>query len=189
MAGDLRQAGGTLVNHIAKWDGAQWAPLADGTDNDIFAVAVYQDRLFAGGFFSAASNVPGTACLALWDGTAWMATGSPLTQCYVRSFAVDGSLLIVGGVFVLPGESTGTYVAVWDGEQFRASAAANQFLPGSTAFTLLPTPDGVYAGGVFTSSADGTESNIIVNRNGTWVLCGTADVRTAYANTFAQYDF
>ena len=192
VGGDIRQAGGTSVSHIAKWDGVQWTALDDGTDNDIFAVTVYQDRLVAGGFFASASGVPGTACLAFWDGAAWSGASSPLTgECGLFSFAVDGSLLIVGGRFILPGESTATCIATWDGERFRASVAVNQYTYNTIVLALLATGDGMFAAGTFNSTADASVANIIVNSNGTWTQRGTAEARLGdtYAYAFAGFDF
>ena len=51
-----------LVNHIAKWDGNAWSSLGVGTDDGVYALSVFDDRigraLYAGGWFDNAGDRP-----------------------------------------------------------------------------------------------------------------------------------
>ncbi|HEU5396759.1 MAG TPA: hypothetical protein VFV81_06305, partial [Verrucomicrobiae bacterium] len=80
-AGNMSQAGGVGVSHIAGWDGTNWFALGGKTSKGLshfigVAQGLYCDgtNLFAGGFFTegGATIVNGTA---RWDGTNWYSLG------------------------------------------------------------------------------------------------------------------
>ena len=43
---------------IASWEGASWAPLGSGINDEVFALTVHDSKLFAGGFFTEAGGAP-----------------------------------------------------------------------------------------------------------------------------------
>src|SRR3954464_15274206 len=74
-AGHFFNCGGVPVNHIAKWDGSNWSALGNGTDLDVYSVAIYNGELYiAGQFFTADGN----SCnkIARWDGTTFQPMGA-----------------------------------------------------------------------------------------------------------------
>jgi hypothetical protein len=44
------------ANHVAKWDGANWAPLGDGMDGPAYVLTAYDNELIAGGSFTTAGS-------------------------------------------------------------------------------------------------------------------------------------
>ncbi|HEV8111448.1 MAG TPA: hypothetical protein VGR31_01605 [Planctomycetota bacterium] len=124
VAGTFTQAGGVAANHIAKWDGTSWSPLA-GTNGSIFEFIVFDDgsgpALYAGGVFSTAGGLPANN-IAKWDGTAWSALGTGLeSDMYpsVGALAVyddgTGPALYAAGEFTTAGGAPATNIAKWDG--------------------------------------------------------------------------
>src|SRR5262245_61564144 len=74
-----RAAGRAAVNRVAKWDGANWSALGSGMDQDVEALAVYDDgggaALCAGGRVTVAGGVAVNR-VAKWDGSSWSALGN-----------------------------------------------------------------------------------------------------------------
>ena len=49
-------AGGNPANYIAQWNGSSWSPLGSGMDDQVFALAVADGTLYAGGQFMTAGT-------------------------------------------------------------------------------------------------------------------------------------
>jgi hypothetical protein len=91
-------AGGVTANRIARWDGAHWHPLGNGTggtvDPDVLALAFGPDgSLYAGGGFSTAGDKSSSA-IAQWNGEA-------VRRCdFNNSGVVDvGDIMIVAALW------------------------------------------------------------------------------------------
>ena len=60
-AGLFTQVGSISANHIARWDGTEWAGMGQGRNNVVFALQVWNppgptpESLFIGGQFTAAA--------------------------------------------------------------------------------------------------------------------------------------
>ncbi|MEO8591067.1 MAG: T9SS type A sorting domain-containing protein [Flavobacteriales bacterium] len=61
---------GVEYNYIMRWDGTDWHPLGDGMDGPVHTLRVFDDGLYAAGWFSFADTVSANG-LARWDGTQW----------------------------------------------------------------------------------------------------------------------
>jgi hypothetical protein len=141
-AGDFTMIGGIAANHIARWDGATWAPLGDGLKKDDpnsgrakAMIAFDEDgegplnaALFVGGMFSGAGGIT-TSGIARWDGTQWSDVGGGFAGNYLTAvyalavFDEDGAgpgapALIAGGSFVAAGGSPALNLARWDGQEW-----------------------------------------------------------------------
>ena len=195
-AGGLFQsAGGAPVNHIARWDGGSWLPLAGpggvGVDNEVYALAVYDDGggpdLYAGGMFLTAGGVTVNR-VARWDGSSWSALTGPSgtgTSGTVTALAVwddgGGPALYVGGSFVAAGGTTVNSVARWDGVAWSAlvGPAATGVGSGVKALTVHDLGDGprLFVGGSF-SYAGGLEVEGLAQWDGwSWSpVAGTSGV-------------
>jgi hypothetical protein len=84
VAGYFQTAGGITANSIAKWNGSTWSAVGLGVSNgggggSITSLAVYNDRLYACGFFTNAGT-DSALSIARWDGTTW----SSLPNVYSR---------------------------------------------------------------------------------------------------------
>jgi trimeric autotransporter adhesin len=123
VGGTFTNAGGFALPQelrIAKWDGASWSALGSGMNNQVTALAVFDDgtgeALHAGGLFTTAGGIPAQH-VARWDGSSWSSLGSGATSG-VKALSVvdDGSgpalLACSSGFFVDSGDK---YLAKWIG--------------------------------------------------------------------------
>lgn len=122
--GSLSVEGAEPSANIARWDGAKWRPLGQGTTQDtvagrVHALAVYEGDLIAGGAITSAGGNP-VKRIARWDGVQWqdMAGGveSPYGRATVNALLVANDELIVGGAFNRAGGLQTNGIARWNGE-------------------------------------------------------------------------
>lgn len=153
-----------------------WYPLSVGMNSDIFAVAVYNGQLIAGGIFDSAG---GEACskIARWDGTKWWALGSGTSGGFynlgvVRALTVFNGELIVGGYFALAGGNPAVGIAKWNGSTWSAlSSGMGGVYPHVEA--LIAFDNQLIATGTF-SIAGGSQVNGIARWDGSnWLQMGS----------------
>ncbi len=167
------------VNYIARYRGAQWAPLGEGLDNEVLALAVYDDgggpALYATGEFTNAGEDL-LERIARWDGSSWSQVGNGLSRTG-RALAVwdDGNgpaLYVAGDLRTVQGDP-GNGVLRWDGTSFAALGGGLTF--GVHALTVFDDGNGpaLYAGGNF-QTADGASANRVARWNGrAWTPLGS----------------
>jgi len=155
--GNFTMAGGSVVNHIAKWDGSAWSALGSGLSGGVegvFALAVSGSDLYVGGDFSDAGGVSANN-IAKWSvsESAWSPLGSGLSGGGLRglvfTLAVSGSSLYVGGTFTTAGGSPAYQMAKWNG-----SAWSSEFglaLQGSVRAVAVSGTD-LFIGGGFSTA-------------------------------------
>jgi hypothetical protein len=153
------------------------------------------ERLVAAGFFDTAGSVPGTASLAMWNGTTWEAMGTTwtgTTRGSIWSMAVWNGRLYVGGSVVNSqpspappgtgypiGGAAWQGVASWDGQNWR-SDASSVVNPGGTtpvvnAMAVFNDGSGeaLYVAGRFTAIDGVPGTSLIARWNGTsWSSVG-----------------
>ena len=128
--GEFTAAGSnTNIAYVAELVGTNWVALGSGVTNIVRALAVWNGKLLVGGDFTQAGGNTNASGIALWDGASWSSIGSgvatPGTNSVVKSIAVWGNDVFVGGVFnsvqnttnVL--SSTNVAQARWDVDQQR----------------------------------------------------------------------
>jgi hypothetical protein len=101
VGGTFTHIGGKAVWFVARWNGTEWLPMADGMDGPVWALLVDGDVLYAGGSFRLAGHEP-TDGIGVWNGTSWAAVGDrSLTQegHFPRSSLTTLKDLIVGDRF------------------------------------------------------------------------------------------
>ena len=113
IGGAFRLAGDTVVNGIAAWNGAQFAPMGTGVNGTVQAVASWDGKVVVGGLITSAGGVPVTN-VAQWDGTAWTSLGAGLSGGAVRTFCIVGDVLYAGGDFTMSGYAYVYSVAAWN---------------------------------------------------------------------------
>lgn len=124
--GGFANAGSTVVNSIAHWDGRNWSALGEGLNNDGKALAHFDDGagegpvLFVGGAFN--SKGPGQSDpLARWNGVRWSFPSGPFdgTAFSLAVFENDriaaSPLLIVGGDLEMSASGEHVSIVAWDG--------------------------------------------------------------------------
>jgi hypothetical protein len=175
VGGRFTHSGSQVLNHIARWDGANWQPLAsggqigvgDGIDPDGTAVRAlfeYNGHLIVGGNFTTAGGQV-VNHLARWDGTSWLPFPpgvSPDSNGVATITAFNGDL-IIGGNFGAIGGLTVNRVARWDGENWHAMSSGGQTGVGGGGNWVIAsaTFDGsLYIGGRFASAGGETMNSI-----------------------------
>ncbi|MFN0242402.1 MAG: hypothetical protein ACKVWV_05865 [Planctomycetota bacterium] len=187
LGGLLLTAGGTVVSHVARWNGTTWSSLGTGiggpiSSRGVSAFAQFDDgagdALFVSGTFESADGV---SCrnIARWDGSAWSPLGSGITGGVgtgVVALVVfdDGSgpALYAGGTFNTAGGTAAANVARWDGSNWSALGSGTN----GAVYTLAVFDGGsgpaLYAGGRFTV-AGGVTTGYVARWNGTsWSAVG-----------------
>ena len=155
--------GGTvLVKNLAKWDGTSWYDVGGGVSmgsnftTSVYALAARGNQLIVGGNFTMAGSIPANN-IAIWNGTQWSTFGDGINGP-VRDILVSGSDIYVGGQFTEAGGNSAYSIARWDGTSWHQLGSginqSNNFTAIATVYSLLASPDGLYAGGQFTHAGD-----------------------------------
>jgi hypothetical protein len=159
---------------VARWDGTNWAGLigpglpdpTPPSSDTVFALAMFNGELIAGGDFGRLNSLNASTYAARWDGTTWRPLGDGLGGGFRGFFGgVFGSVsrlaewqgkLYLGGIFTFPSGG----VAGWDG--------TNTFpLPGlvdpdrersPVVGSLVPVGDQLVAVGSFFIRGEGTNT-------------------------------
>lgn len=162
-----------------------WSALDGGVSNDVYALAVHNDTLYAAGAFTAAGSADSVVNnIAMWDGSSWHSLGGGMNGV-VNSIAFIGDSLYVGGNFTEAGGDSAYYFAYWDGRNWFEAFGGTSY----PVNCLLSSHDSLFVGGNFNyvggqSSATGQLAlGIAMLQNGTWTTFGGG----CYASTLAIY--
>jgi hypothetical protein len=168
VGGRFATVGNMLANHIARWDGTNWAALAHtGLDNDVYALTVSGNNLFVGGNFSrtadsAVTNLNNIARYDLSNNT-WAALAHNGLNSYVYTLAVSGNTLFVGGFdFTQTADGAVTNlnrIARYDIVNNAWAPLAHNGLNGAV-YTLAVSGNNLFVGGGYTQTADGAVTNL-----------------------------
>jgi hypothetical protein len=122
--GNFSEAGGTLVNKIARLDGSQWGALSDSGGNVGLAFAgdallVSGSEIIVGGTFDDGTGVfrPG---VQRFTGSEWLPVGSNQPSGPVNALGVFNGDLVAGGSFSLVGSDSARGLARLDGSEWVA---------------------------------------------------------------------
>jgi hypothetical protein len=175
IGGAFSNLGDANGDRIVKWDGSSLSSLGTGMNNSVWALAIDPDTgyLYAGGIFTLAGGVDGTALIAYWDGTAWnpLNTGLGTLTEYVQTlkFGPDGNLYI-GGSFT---DTAYPYICYWDGSSFNPVGTAGDINGTVQAIEFNNTGE-LIVSGLFTNVASIADADYIAKFNGTsWFPIGT----------------
>ncbi|HYE63667.1 MAG TPA: hypothetical protein VD997_16875 [Phycisphaerales bacterium] len=107
FAGEFTQAGNAPISGVVGWDGQDWVALAPNATNVLKVVAT-------GAGLAVRGSVAGIPTpLALWDGEAWNAVGTPTDIITDLGTDGEGNLIGAGQLWLPDGSSVG--LAVWTG--------------------------------------------------------------------------
>ncbi|HVK37482.1 MAG TPA: T9SS type A sorting domain-containing protein [Candidatus Kapabacteria bacterium] len=164
VAGRFTKAGGVAVGNIARWHVATntWFPLGplgdNGIDGDVFALAVDRGKLYVGGSFTTAGDVP-VRNLAQWDpaeGT-WSPIGAGVNgDVNALAMAADG--LYIGGDFTEAGGTLANYIARWEPATDRWVRLAGG--PDDMVTAIAVVGRRVYVGGEFLTAGVARASHV-----------------------------
>lgn len=105
--GYFLMANGAPGNCVARWNGSSWQAMQGGLSARVRALAVFNNELFAAGWF------PELNYIARWNGN-WTHVGSGLNG-FANALLVHEDTLIVGGTFDTAGGQPANGIAGWDG--------------------------------------------------------------------------
>jgi hypothetical protein len=180
VGGIFTQAGAVSVNHIVKWDGANWDDVGSGVHYGFGTPRVYtminiNNNIYVGGGFDSAGTIAANS-VAKWSGTAWenLGTGIYLNSgffAYVFALSIIDNDLYVGGYFDRAGGNSISNIAKWDGSNWSPLGYGVNY----TVLSLGKLGTNLYVGGVFTQ-AGGNLMSYIARWNAvteTWSPLGT----------------
>ncbi len=196
--GQFNHADGSSMGKISVWNGSFWHVVSTsstpGMDNDVSALYIQGNYLYAGGSFIVAGGYIANR-VARWDITnsGWLALGSSVNSA-INALAVSGNTLYAGGFFISAGGEPAAGVARWDELSNNWTPFAGS-LTGCTfnncytpyIFSLLVVGNDIYAGGSFTY-AGGQYSVGIARYNlldQKWHVLGSSGINCSTVNCLA----
>lgn len=178
VGGHFVASGTTPLWQIARFDGSQLQPIggvnqAEVNPPTVFAMSVWNDRLYCGGEFQVAGqpDVPeqtlGVYHVAAYDGAAWSAVGEGLgLDNEVHVLGSWQGQIVVGGRFSIAGGHQAWALARFDGDDWRFFGAFDGLMKGMVEHNgelwvagQFYTVNGVPADGV--ARFDGTQWHAI----------------------------
>ena len=162
------------LNRIARWDGAQWTPLADGLDDTVHALHVFDDgtgdALYAGGAFTTAGGVS-TNRVARWDGGEWSRLWVGMTDTVLAFTTFDdgtniGEALYAGGDFIGAGGQLANRIAQWGCTNWAATGLATPCPGDINADGVVDLDDFIILAGNFGNGPDATPQQGDLNDDG-----------------------
>ncbi len=197
VGGQFSRADTNAVRNIARWNGTAWSALGAGIGSAGFGTQVatllfHGGKLYAGGDFDQAGTVAAQH-IAVWNGTAWSALGSGMSEDarfepVVRSLLGDGDGILAAGDFTSAGEREIRGVARWNGAAWSAVGAAGKQIASDylEVRALARAPEGgfVAAGVIDTADAEMTVFGITRWTGERWASLGAGVAQ--YGNTPAE---
>jgi Domain of unknown function (DUF5122) beta-propeller len=169
--GRFTVAGLCSANHIARWDGSSWYAVGSGFDGPysdpvgyiayVYALAVFNGDLIAGGFFTeeAGSFSFVLHSLARWDGSSWTSLGGGVdgglvAPPFVETLVLFGSDLVAGGHFHYAGGVFAKRIARWNGAVWSPLGSGMN----AEVYALIAHNGELIAGGNFTTAGGQTSA-------------------------------
>ncbi len=186
--GDFTAADGQPANHIARWDGTQWASFGGGTVSSVLALSQFgfaNSRVVAAGTFQQSSQAGQPANnIVSWNGLylSNMGSGMNATVHALKSFSttIAGQTtfhLVAGGEFTTAGGLGANRVAQWNENANNIltppawAVLGNGF--NNTVFAIERFNNVIYAAGLFTASGATSLAHIAQWNGSAWVSAGT----------------
>ena len=163
VGGDFINAGGlSAADHIATWNGTQWAALGGGLGDAasaVYSIAVdpVSGMVFAGGSFQNAGGDAEADRIAVFDGTTWSSLGGVGLNAPAFAMTIINGVLYVGGSFDdVDDIEAADGVAAWSisGGGWSAITDAGGDIGGTVSSLVPDGSGGLFMGGSFIN-ADG----------------------------------
>ena len=192
--GIINQSSHSAYN-IAKWNNIDWFPLSPptqpcGVNNTCTSLEVYKNNLYLGGWFNLSEDTAGlhtTPQIARWNDTVFSPAGlfsGDFSGAGLMCLHLYQNRLVAGGFFsAIDGSPYGTYSGIAAYNDTIWNTLGNGF--NNAVYALTVYNDTLYAGGIFTTSRDGTTPlNHIAKWTGTtWQQVGEGLNDTVYTLT------
>jgi hypothetical protein len=145
---------GVPGSYIAKYNGTSWSALGLGLNDEVLALGIYNNELYAGGYFTL-SGTDSVNHLAKWNGTNWSSVSHGVNYSVWCLKAFD-SALYIGGGFTMADSISASHVVKWNGSSFEALGTGMD----STVYALEVYDSSLYAGGAFINAGGITCNHI-----------------------------
>ncbi len=186
LGGEFFTAGGQVVNHIVRWNGASWSALAGpggvGLNGAVWALSAVDGMLYVGGGFTVAGGLESSG-IVRWDGEGWLplATGAEeapgvytnTSGGSVYSLASDGAGVYVGGSFSRAGSTAASSIAYWNGSSWSALGSPEVNGIDGLVYAMDVVGSGLYVGGFFSSAGGVSATNIALWDGQRWSALAT----------------
>jgi hypothetical protein len=150
------------LHGLARWDGATWQSLAEGSGGQM-TMAVFGENLIAAGYG-----------VARWDGAQWHPMGQGLAGLIFALAEYQGRIY-AGGEFRIGATNQPTTLAAWNGTEWSAvPGAPNSAEYNTPRVSALEVADGVlYVGGNFLGAANLASPSVVAWNGLVWKAVGT----------------
>ncbi len=149
VCGSFYAGSGTGMLGIAKWNGSNWVGVGPIGVGQASCMAVYNGKLFVGGYFSSVMNpaLPGNY-IASWDGSTWDNVGGGVgnSNGNVYEMVTHEGKLYVAGAFTSVGGIPAQFIATWDGDEWCDLGSTSN----NVVLAIEEFNDTLYIGGGFT---------------------------------------
>jgi hypothetical protein len=156
VGGTFNNAGGSLANNLAEWNGSSWSTFssgAGGSYSGVWALAVYNGNIYAGG--SDFNNSSPYENLIEWNGSSWVVPGSGMTGANtIYALCVFNNILYSTSLYI-------PFGAEWNGSTWTS-------IPGGLASGIacfINYNNNLIAGGNFFHDNNTCPGNHIVQIN------------------------
>ncbi len=161
------------IHHLARWNGSIWEEVPGwrvGSNSGIYALEVFNDKLYVGGWFLYSDGVSLGNCIVSFDGQNWFSPGSGANY-QVTSFAIMNNKLYAGGAFNFIGGIHTNSVAVWNEPQW-CSIDSGKIAP-NNGVALAAIDNKLFIAGAFqTISQDSFYNHAVWTGNNYTDSCG-----------------
>lgn len=159
IGGNFSEDGFSILQALARWDGASWQVWQTLPSGYITALAVNGSDLYVAGAFSRIAQTEANN-LAKWDGHQWHNLGTGVNG-EIKTLAFLGNDLVAGGSFSAAGGSVAANIAKWDGLEWAPLGDGLN----SRVLALTTSGSELYAAGDFTT-AGSVEANHVARWDG-----------------------
>jgi hypothetical protein len=200
VGGSFTEAGGVSAKRVARFDTQTntWSSLgtgsSNGVSNTVNALAVVDNEVYVGGFFTSAGGVSANYVARFNTQTnTWSSLGTGSSNgvsSTVRALAVVGNEVYVGGFFTSAGGVSANRVARFNTQTNTWSTlgtGSSNGVSGSSVLALAVVGNEVFVGGGFTS-AGGVSANYVARFNtqtNTWSTLGTGSSNGVSGGVYA----
>ena len=134
--GFFSYAGRTNAGFIARFDGTNWQSLGPGLNNQVDAIAVTNNQVYAGGLFTGTLTGQPLSYIGLWDGTNWNSLGSAGGLVYALAIGTNG--VYAAGTYYTGTQYGSPYFTRWTGASWQSVIAFT-----NNTFFAVPLSDSV----------------------------------------------
>jgi hypothetical protein len=161
VGGSFSNAGGVVVNNIAKWNGTNWSALGTGVNGIVTAMKVVGTEIYVGGQFTTAGGQASNR-LAKWTGSAWVAIPNPIPNVVTDIEVIGNNIYVSSDTTTIENPN---YLLKYDGTNWTPMAPA---MGGHGITSLAVMGTDLYISGAF-PTANGLQVNRVAKWDGsTW---------------------